>query len=69
MCQGFNNLFRFLHHFVLAKLATSSMKVKHIRAVYTQPVQSIPLIPTGSIRLYLMDTSENLMLLLETYVL
>ena len=27
MCQGFSNSFRFLHHFVLAKVATSSIRV------------------------------------------
>ena len=28
MCQGFNHFSGFLHHFVLAKLATSSIRVK-----------------------------------------
>ena len=28
MCQGFSNFSVFLHHFVLAKLATSSIRVK-----------------------------------------
>ena len=28
MCQGFSNFSGFLHHFVLAKLATSSIRVK-----------------------------------------
>ena len=29
MCHGFSHLSDFLHHFVLAKLATSSIKVNH----------------------------------------
>ena len=29
MCQGFSHFFGFLHHFVLAKLATSSISVKY----------------------------------------
>ena len=29
MCQGFSHFSGFLHHCVLAKLATSSIKVKH----------------------------------------
>ena len=28
MCQGFSDFTGFLHHFVLAKLATSSIRVK-----------------------------------------
>ena len=28
MCQGFGHFSGFLHHFVLAKLATSSIRVK-----------------------------------------
>ena len=28
MCQSFNNFSGFLHHFVLAKLATTSIRVK-----------------------------------------
>ena len=28
MCQGFSHFSGFLHHFVLAKLATSSIRVK-----------------------------------------
>ena len=30
MCQGFNNLSDSLHHFVLAKLATTSVRVKMV---------------------------------------
>ena len=28
ICQGFHHFFEFLHHFILAKLATSSIKAK-----------------------------------------
>ena len=31
MCQGFSHFSAFLHHFVLAKLATSSIKVNKLR--------------------------------------
>ena len=30
MCQGFGHFLDFLHHFVLVKLATSSIRVKHV---------------------------------------
>ena len=29
MCLGFSHFLGFLHHFLLAKLATSSIRVKH----------------------------------------
>ena len=34
MCQGFNHFSGFLHHFVLAKLASSSIRVKVIHKTY-----------------------------------
>ena len=34
MCQGFNYVLGFLHHFVLAKLATSSIRVKAVTAQF-----------------------------------
>ena len=32
MCQGFSHFSDFLHHFVLAKLATTSIRVKQATA-------------------------------------
>ena len=38
MCQGFSHFSGFLHHFVLAKLATSSIRVKMLLTLAYNPV-------------------------------
>ena len=40
MCQGFNHFVGFLHHFVLAKLNTSSTKVKREKISADKLVQT-----------------------------
>ena len=57
MCQGFSNLSDVLHHFVLAKLAPSSIRVNAqarcgiadlIMAIFTlAPSQLAPVLPGG----------------------
>ena len=37
MCQGFSHFSGFLHHFVLAKLATSSIRVKKSASIPASP--------------------------------
>ena len=40
MLQGFS---RFLHHFVLAKLAATSIRVKHVTGIYSTQEANFPL--------------------------
>ena len=44
ICQGFNHFQFFLHHCVLAKLATSSIRVKGIKGFGDPPLQNIDLL-------------------------
>ena len=47
ICQGFSHFSVFLHHFVLAKLAASSIALKHSRVKSGQVVRSWGLCQVG----------------------
>ena len=49
MCQGFSNLKGFLHHFVLAKLATSSIRIT-ILSNYMLDMHSSSGVPSNTIQ-------------------
>ena len=40
MCQGFVNLSGFVHHFVFAKLATSSIRVNRLLEIWAVPMET-----------------------------
>ena len=66
MCQGFSHFSPFLYHFEMAKLATTSMRVKPYIVSWNTPEQrsfcNLPFSTTRCLEIYILQSQKNLWL-------